>query len=1022
MFYLYFRVRTAEKYFKYLIFNLWQGNILSMDTIIHKNTDQYDPFFKIYNELMKCKVEDILLVSCPYDAFIMEEEGKLAPRIINEYQGLNLSRPPKLSWVSSAEKAFKKLSAKKFDLIIAMPSLDDASINDFAKQLKKEHPDLPFYLLVHNTSNIHNYIDRKDDGAIDRVYVWGGNADLLLAIIKNREDMMNVEFDTKNANVRVIILVEDSPYHFSAFLPVLYKQIVEQTQAVIDDSLNEDHRLLHMRGRPKVLVAQNYEEAWSLYKKYKPYMLSVFSDMRFPKKGEIYEKAGYELLTRIKKENPDLPLLALSTEEQLREKVTNIPAVFINKNSLNLNDRIQKFFVKSLGFGDFVFRMPDGKKIARASDLRTIEKLLPDIPDESILFHARNNDFSRWLMARSEIDLALKLRPYKINDFPIVKEMRQFIISLINNRRKRRRQGVVIDFNSNKFDSDTAFIKIGKGSLGGKARGLAFMASQLKKTEILFEKFPDVEFTIPKTLVITTEGFQSFITINDLALLLEDSVNYDDNTIIEKFLDAKLPDWLETNLKIYLEHAEFPIAVRSSSLFEDAHYQPFAGLYRTYMLPNSDPDFNLRFLSLTRAVKLVYASTYLKAPKSYAKSTMHRIEDEEMGVVIQQLIGSRHGDYFYPSISGVAQSYNFYPIASLKPEDGISYIALGLGKIVMEGGKVIRFCPKQPQLLPQFSQVDDILKNAQSFFYALKMAKPENDRIFSSDCNDDPYVEKIDISDAVSHPVIQSLSSTYFPADNKIRDMFSKSGYPVLTFASVLKYNTFPLTKILEEITTIGSKWMGTSIEIEFAVNLAPKDGERPEFSLLQIRPMGRYRQNMDIKIKEQDKKDAFCFSTMSLGNGEYKDIFDIIYVDPEKFDSAKTMDIAGEINKLNAIFNKTEKKYLLIGPGRWGSSDPWLGIPVSWNDISNVGVMVETTIESIKADPSQGSHFFQNITSLGISYITVLDKGQDFIDYGWLKNQTSENETDFLRHLSFKQPVKILVNGKTSQAVIKKV
>jgi hypothetical protein len=400
---------------------------------------------------------------------------------------------------------------------------------------------------------------------------------------------------------------------------------------------------------------------------------------------------------------------------------------------------------------------------------------------------------------------------------------------------------------------------------------------------------------------------------------------------------------------------------------------------------------------------------------------MHRIEDEEMGVVLQQLIGTRHENYFYPAIGGVAQSYNFYPIADLKAEDGVSYIALGLGKILMEGGKTLRFCPKQPHLLPQFSAVDDILKNAQTFFYALKTDKPDENRIFSDDFDDDPFVAKIDISDAADHPIVQALSSTYYPQDNKIRDSFSKNGYPVLTFASVLKYDQFPLAKILEEVTQIGSKWMGTSIEIEFAVNLA-SDGKKAEFSLLQIRPMGRYSQNMDITVKDEDINESFCYSTMSLGNGEYKDIFDIIYVDPEKFDSAKTIDVAAQINKLNAKFNNQEKKYVLIGPGRWGSSDRWLGIPVSWHDISNVGVMVETTIESIKADPSQGSHFFQNITSLGISYITVLDKGEDFIDYEYLKKQKSENETEYLRHISFKEPVRILVNGKTSQAVIKRL
>jgi hypothetical protein len=987
-----------------------------MDT---SNTNSTLPSIKIYHELMAKKVGEILLVCCPYDAFIMEEEGRLSNRIIHEYKGLNLSKPPRLTWASSAEDAFEKLAEKYFDLILAMPSLDGMDVYAFGGEVKKRYSDLPFYMLLHNTCDIDHYICGETNTAVDRSYIWGGNADLLLAIIKNFEDEMNVAFDTENAKVRVIIMVEDSPYHYSAFLPVLYKQIVLQTQSVIDESINEEHRLLKMRGRPKVLVAHNYEEAISLYEQFKPYLLSVFSDMRYPKNGKEDEYAGYKLLTRVKEEIPDLPVLILSTEERNREKIHSIPAVFINKNSNNLHDQIKTFFVTQLGFGAFVFRMPNGEEIARATGLRAVEKLIPQIPDESIIFHAKNNDFSRWLMARSEIDFALNLKPYTIDDFPDPKDLKRFLIDSIRARRRGTRQGHVIDFDSEKFDSDTDFMKIGSGSLGGKARGLAFMAFQIKRDDSLGKKFPGVNISIPQTFVIATDGFKLFVEENNLARLLESGMEQEDSQVIEQFVMARFPDLLEKNLRTYIQNVKYPIAVRSSSLFEDALYQPFAGLYNTYMLPNSDPDPEKRLERLIMAIKLVYASTYLKAPRSYAKSTMHRTEDEQMAVVLQQITGTRFKNYFYPSISGVAQSYNFYPIAHLKAEEGISYIALGLGKIVMEGGKTLRFCPKYSQFLPQFSIVDDILENSQKYFYALKTDEFPDQSSFFDDSADDPTLARLDLSDALDHPMVQYLSSTFHVQDNRIRDSFSKKGFPVLTFANILKYNSFPLAGILEEVTRIGSRWMGSSVEVEFAVNL-PKDGQsKPEFSLLQIRPMGRYKQNLGVKISKSDINKAFCYSSLSLGNGEYKDIYDVVYVNPETFDAGKTIEIAVEINKINALFNENNRKYVLIGPGRWGSSDRWLGIPVGWNDISNVGVMVETTIESIKADPSQGSHFFQNITSLGISYITVSDKGDDFIDYDFFSCQTCENTTQYLKHIHFETPIKILVDGTTSQAVL---
>lgn len=990
-----------------------------MEAMSRSTVSGRDTGLKLYHELMANKVGDILLVSCPYDAFIMEEEGHLSARIINEYKGLNLSKPPRLTWVSSASEALARLEKKKYDLILAMPSLYGMDVHAFAAKVKQQYADLPFFMLLHKTFETESVIDDNASALIDRTYIWRGNADLLLAIIKAFEDEKNVAFDTATARVRVIILVEDSPYHYSSFLPVLYKQIVMQTQSLIDESMNEDQRLLKMRGRPKVLVAHNYEEAMLLYETYRPYLMSVFSDMRYTRQGVEDDLAGYRLLDRIKKDNPDLPVLILSTEEQNREKAGEIPAAFINKNSGTLNDQIRHFFLSDLGFGPFVFKLPTGDEIARVSDLRGIERIMPDIPDESILYHAMNNDFSRWFMARGEIEFALKIKPYEIDDFPEPGGMKTFLLESIRARRKWSRQGQIIDFDSEVFDTDVDFMKTGGGSLGGKARGIAFMASQIRKDTSLQEKFPDVDIHIPQTFVISTEGFRTFIETNRLSRILDTADEMEDAEIVQRFVQAEFPEGLRKNLETYLENVNYPIAVRSSSLFEDAHYQPFAGLYKTYMLPNSHPDLEVRLERLIMAVKRVYASTYLKAPRSYARSTMHRTEDEDMAVIIQQLTGTVHGRYFYPSISGVAQSYNFYPIGHLKAEDGIAHIALGFGRIVMEGGQTLRFCPKYPRFLPQFSIVKDILENSQKGFYALKLDDFPKEAAFLNGPMDDPCLTVLDVAEAADHPVVRSLCSTYDLQDHRIRDSFSRKGYPILTFAGILKYPSFPLAALLDEVTKVGRHWMGTSVEIEFAVTLPGGGRQKPRFSILQIRPMGRYKQNMEVEIGPEQIKSAFCHSTLSLGNGEYKDIRDVVVVDPETFDPSRTLDIVSEINRINAGFNPTREKYVLIGPGRWGSSDPWLGIPVAWNDISNVGVMVETTVESIRADPSQGSHFFQNITSLGISYISISGKGEDFLDYEFLNTRPCECRTRFLKHIRFQHPIRVLVDGKTSRAVL---
>ena len=983
----------------------------------NNNLDDFDLSFKIFHELMAKKVTEILLVSSPYDAFIMEEEGRLAERIIHEYRGLNLSRPPKLTWVSTAQEALNTLSDKEFDLVLTMPRLDDMDAFSLGRKIKKICPKLPIFLLAHNTNRLLLESKYSDPSSIDKMYVWYGNSDLLLALIKNTEDRMNVAYDTQRAKVRVIILVEDSPIYYSSFLPILYKEIVIQTQAVMEESLNDEHRILRMRARPKILLAENYEDAENLYRQFKPYLLSVFSDIRFPRNGKMDNHAGFALLSMIKKEIPDIPLLNLSSEEANRKKAEKIPAFFLNKNSPTLHSEIRSFFMDRLGFGDFIFRLSNGREIARASNLRAMEKILPSIPDESIFFHASSNHFSSWLMARSEILLASKLKPLKTSDFANIKELKAHLFTSIHERRKGRQKGIITDFVSGDFDPDADFIKIGKGSLGGKARGLAFMSTQLKENSHIYEKYKDITISVPKTLVISTEAFDSFIGENNLKDI--PTSDFSDNQISEFFLQSSLPDWLLSNLKLFIDHTNYPLAIRSSSLLEDAQFQPFAGIYKTYMLPNQDPDPAQRLLQLVTAIKLVYASTYLEIPRAYARSTLHRTEDEKMAVIIQQLSGTRYGDYFYPALSGVAQSYNFYPISHMKPEEGIAHIALGLGKTVVEGEISLRFSPKYPQFLPQFSAIDDILKNSQRFFYALKMVDSAQHFESQRKATDDNTLTKLEIDDAYDHAPVVNLSSTYIPEENRIRDTGNASGYPVLTFASILKYDLFPLPQILTDILNIGRKGMGSPVEIEFSVNLDFNKKKKPEISLLQIRPMAISMHNRDVEITKKDINRAFCFSTMALGNGMFNDITDIVYVRPDAFNPARTVEIANEIGKMNQQMSQQNKKYLLIGPGRWGSADRWLGIPVTWNNISGIGAVVETTSDNLKADPSQGSHFFHNITSLGISYLTIRENSEDFLDLKWLKSIPPESETDFLRHVKLDRPITLKIDGKNSRAVL---
>jgi CheY-like chemotaxis protein len=960
---------------------------------------------------MAKKARDFLLVSTPYDAWVMEEDCRLSERIIHEYRGLNLSNPPRFTWVSTAEEAFAALDEKKFDLVITMLHLADMDAAILGQEIKKKVPDLPVVLLSH-TSVLPDAqecsLDFVNPSGIDRTFLWSGNTDILVALVKSAEDSMNVEYDTQNAGIRVILFVEDSPLYISTLLPVLYRELVSQTQAVLEEGLNEEHRLLTMRARPKILVARDYEEANQLYEKYEPYILGIISDVRFPKNGKLDSDAGVTFLSKIKKERFDIPLLLTSSEPSNADKAVKIPAFFVDKNSPSLLAEVRSFFLNQLGFGDFVFRKPNGQEIARASNLRALEKNLNEIPEDSFVHHSSRNDFSRWFFARTEIMLASKMRPIRGADFESVESHRKYLISLIHARRRRRQQGVVVNFESGEFDLDTEFFKIGKGSVGGKARGLAFVSNLLQRLPEIHKKFKGISLIIPRTLVITTEGFDTFVDENDLKGLSKSDAP--DEEIAEKFRAADFPQWIAADLRAYLEKIHYPLAIRSSSLLEDAQFRAYAGLYRTYMLPNDDPDLEIRLEQLLNAIKLVYASTYFQGPKAFSRRVGHRTEEEKMAVIIQQLVGEHYGDHFYPAISGVAQSHNYYPFAKMKPEEGIATIALGLGRTVMEGEKALRFSPKYPQLLPQRSTVDDILENSQRYFYSLKMGGPYSELGINEDTN----LHKREIDDVTYDLPMKLLASTYIPEEGRIRDSSHMPGYRVLTFSQILKYDLFPLPEILTEVLAMGQAGMGCPVELEFSVNLCQGKDCEPEFAFLQLRPMTARAELGQVEINDEEINKAFCYSHHALGNAERADLADILYIKQDNLDPGRTPEIAQEIGKLNAGLLKDGRKYLLVGPGRWGSADRWLGIPVSWAEICGVGAMIEISSPQLKADPSQGSHFFHNITSLGINYVTLSENNEDFLDWDWLTALPVASETNFVAHVKLDKPFVLKVDGRT--------
>ena len=967
-----------------------------------------------FANLMNKRIYNVLLIATKYDSFMLEDDGRVDEQIFNEYTSLSLRYPPRFTQVTTEEEALNELKNRNFELIICMPNMDNRDIFAAASEIKVHYPNIPIVVLTPFSKEVSKRIANEDLSAIDYVFSWLGNSELLLAIIKLIEDKMNAPDDTASVGVQIILLVEDSIRFYSSALPHLYKFVLEQSQMFAKEALNDHQRTLRMRGRPKIKLARNYEEAVRIFDQYRDNMLGIISDMSFMHNGVKDPYAGYKFGQYVRKTGLIIPFVLESSEASNHVYAKELNASFIDKNSKSYPQDLKKKIMQRFGFGDFVILNPHTKEeIMRIKDLKDLQKKVFQIPDDSLVYHLSRNHFSRFFYSRAMFPPAEVLKHVDVSDYKDMDEARKLIFDLIVQYRRMKNTGVVAVYQKDRFDEYSNFARIGDGSLGGKGRGLAFIGAMVKR----YPKLESDNFAvnIPKTVVICTDIFDEFMETNELyPVALGDA---DDETILRYFLRASLPSRLIEDLMAFFDVVKSPIAVRSSSLLEDSHYQPFAGIYSTYMVPKIEEKYDM-LRTVSDAIKAVYASVFYKDSKAYMTATSNLIDQEKMAIVLQEVVGSRYNDHFYPTMSGVARSLNFYPIGNEKAEDGIANIALGLGKYIVDGGQTLRFSPRHPHSILQMSTMDFALRETQTRFYALDLKNMAE--AFSVD--DAFNLVKLGLKDADAEGSLKYIVSTYDPYDQIIRDGYYPGGRKILSFVNILQHDVFPLADTLDQILRIGQQEMGRPVEIEFAVNMDPSDHTRATFYLLQIRPIVDNKEIMDEDLSLVKNEETILSSTSVLGHGIVGDVQDIIYVKTGAFNSSNNQLIAYEIEKMNRSFTDQEKGYVLVGPGRWGSSDSWLGIPVKWPHISNARVIVECGLENSRVDPSQGTHFFQNLTSFGVGYFTVNPfKGDGWFDEAFLNAQPAVEETEYLRHVHFDAPITIKMDGKKSLGVVLK-
>jgi hypothetical protein len=983
--------------------------------LLQKFLDRHNAERDVFHDLMPFKVKEILLLANLYDAYSIEGEGRFSDHMLGEYYQMSLTSIPRVTGVSGEEEAFARLKARHYDMIIIMIGVDKESPMLLCKKIKDKYPYLPTFILLNNPGDVSFVKKQKLLGIpFDDYFVWTGESKVFFAMVNLLEDRVNVDNDTKKGLTRIILIIEDSAEYYSSYLPILYTLVMEQTRNLIEDvSTDELYKVLKLRARPKILLASNYEDSVSIYNKYKDSLLCVISDMRFPKNGVLHDTAGFELIKHIKKDLPNLPTVLQSSDPENAKYAFALKSNFINKNSESLLQDLKSFINYYLGFGHFVYRDTKGRQIAVAKSMKEFEAYLQTVPEDSLAYHAMKNHFSLWLMARGEVKIAKMINPIGISDFKNLKELRMYLIDIIRKRRWEMNRGKVVNFEESAVIDETNVVNLSGGSLGGKGRGLAFVNTLIYSFE-LGRLLPGINIKTPVTAIIGTDEFDMFMERNHLWDKVKDEKNFD--VLKKTFVEGSLSYTLEKKLRIFLKNITKPIAVRSSSLFEDSMSQPFSGIFGTYLLPNNNPELEIRLRQLSEAIKLVFSSIYSKNSRTYFEAINYKIDQEKMAVVIQEVVGNRFENVFYPHISGTAQSFNFYPVSHMKPKDGFAVLAVGLGHYVVEGERAFRFSPAYPSL--DIISHTDLYKNSQVRFYAVDLAKKEINLLEGENAG----LITLDISHAERHGTIVHSASVLSVDNDTITPGLDAAGPRVMNFADILKYDYIPLASTLKIVLDVVTEAFGTPVEIEFAVDLTKDASGYASFYLLQIKPLAGSGAGYAIDPDTICNDDTILVTKKSMGNGVIEDITDFIYVEPEKFNKLRTREMAEEIDMMNEKMLAENRKYILMGPGRWGSRDKFLGIPVAWPQISNAKVIVEVGLPDFHVDASLGSHFFHNVTSMNVGYFSINhETNEGTIFWEKLQDQKSVETGRFFRHIRFEKPLLVRMDGKKGMAVISK-
>ncbi len=967
----------------------------------------------IYHDLMPFKVKEILLIANLYDAFSIEKEGRFTEHILGEYYKFNLTSLPRITGVSSMEEVFFLLKNRPFDLIIIVMGSNKKFPFDICEQIKMQYPYIPAYLLLNNDNDILYFNETSEKSNFDKVFVWNGDSKIFFAMVKLLEDKVNIENDSQLGVINAILVVEDSPKYYSRYLPALYNVILEEIQHLIEEvNADEMYNVLKLRTRPRLLHATTYEEAMSIFEKYKDIIICVVSDIRFPRNSKLDTEAGFDLIKHILHYNDSIPVIMQSSEIENMKRVYELGAMFLNKSSETLIQDLRDFITYHLGFGNFVFRSNEGKQLAIARNLNEFEQLLKQIPEDSLMYHGLKNHFSLWMMARGEIDIARNIRPYKVEHFKSSEELREFLLKVIQRHKIEKEKGKIVPFDAEALTEESNIVALSSGALGGKGRGLAFVNTLIYNYNFS-NIIPGINIRTPKTSIIGSDEFDYFILRNKLQNIIHDETDFDN--LKKSFLKGELSYELMKKLRIFVQKINKPLAVRSSSMLEDSLSQPFSGVFETYLLPNNHPDPDVRLEQLTNAIKLVYASVYAPHARLYFEAIQYKIEEEKMAVVLQEVVGSEYSQFYYPHISGTAQSHNYYPVGHMKPEEGFAVMALGLGQYVVEGEKTFRFSPHYPKV--DVVTLKDMIKNSQTEFYAINLSQSLPDLSIGENAS----LSRLDLLEAEQHGTLNHLASVYNVENDTLEAGISKEGPRIINFADILKYEYIPLSQTLEVVLSIIKEAMGTPVEIEYAVDLTPDSkNQQPSFYLLQIKPLLGSDEDFHVDFNKFDENNILLKTSKSMGNGKIDSIYDVVYLVPEHFNNMQTEQMAKEIETINHDFIQQRRKYILMGPGRWGSRDKFIGVPVVWSQISAAKVIVEIELPNFPLDASLGSHFFHNITAMNVGYFSI-KQGNDLDRINWEKLNTMEliSETQYVRHVRSNIPLSIYMDGSKQQAVI---